>query len=162
MKRLGALVVLAFLHAGTSGAQVAPPVVGDLSDSLSRIKSDVSTRLVARQFGDAYVRDWWAASDAILADAVRNASYLGEQGPACQAIREREGDKSSAWATCTLGLEESAKLLNSALGQLAAILPDWERMARQIDAANATVTPLVDAALAAISETEKRLRNARY
>ncbi len=162
MNRLRTLAVLACLHAGAAGAQVAPLVAGDLSDSLSRIKSDVATRLVARQFGDAYVHDWWAASDAVLADAVRHASYLGEQGPACRAIRDREGDKSSAWATCALGLEESAKLLAAGLAQIAAILPDWERMARQIDAANATVTPLVDAALAAISETEKRLRDERY
>jgi len=162
MKRLGTLVVLACLHAGPAGAQVAPLVAGDLSGALSRIKSDVSTRLIARQFGDAYVRDWWAAADSVLADAVRQATYLGEQGPACKAIRDREGDKSSAWATCALGLEESAKLLAAGLGQLGAILPDWERMARQIDAANATVTPLVDAALAAISETEKRLRDERY
>lgn len=162
MNWLRALAVLACLHVGAAGAQVAPLVSGELSDSLSRIKSDVSTRAVARQFGDAYVRDWWAASDAVLAEAVQHAAYLGEQGPACKAIREREGDKSSAWVTCALGIEESAKLLKSALEQLAAILPDWERMAREIDAANATITPLVDAALAAISETEKRLRDERY
>lgn len=162
MKRLRALAFLACLHAGAAGAQVAPPVTVDLADALSRIKADVATQLIARQFGDAYVRDWWAASDAVLADAVRLAAYLGEQGPACAAIREREGDNSAAWATCTLGLEESAKLLSAGLGQIAAILPDWERMARQIDGANATVTPLVDRALGAISETEKRLAEKRY
>lgn len=162
MKRLRALALLACLHAGTAGAQVASPVVDDLADALSRIKADVATQLVARQFGDAYVRDWWAASEAVLADAVRLAAYLGDQGPACQAIREREGDQSAAWATCTLGLEESGRLLSAGLGQIAAILPDWERMARQIDTANATVTPLVDRALGAIAETEKRLGDRRY
>ncbi len=162
MKRLSALAFLAFLHAGTAGAQVAPPVVVELADALARIKADVATQLIARQFGDAYVRDWWAASEAVLADAVRLATYLGEQGAACQAIREREGDKSAAWTTCTLGLEESATLLSADLGQIASILPDWERMARQIDAANATVTPHVDRALGAISDAENRLRDKRY
>ena len=162
MKRLCALAFLAFLHAGTAGAQVARPVAVDLADTLSRIKADVATQLIARQFGDAYVRDWWAASETVLTDAVRLATYLGEQGPACQTIRDREGDKSAAWATCTLGLEESAKLLATDLGQIASILPDWERMARQIDSANATVTPLVDRALGAIAQTEMRLREKRY
>ena len=162
MKRLGALALLAFFHAGTAGAQVAPPVAVELADALSRIKSDVATQLIARQFGDAYVRDWWAASEAVLADAVRLAAYLGEQGPACQAIREREGDKSAAWATCTFGLEESAALLSADLGQIASILPDWERMARQIDGANATVTPHVDRALGAIADAQSRLRDKRY
>jgi hypothetical protein len=162
MKRLRALAILACLHAGTAGAQVAPPVAADLVDTLSRIKADVATQLIARQFGDAYVRDWWAASEAVLADAVRLATYLGEQGPACQAIREREGDNSAAWATCTLGMEESAKLLSSGLGQIATILPDWERMARQIDSANATVTPLVDRALAAIAQADKLVQEKRY
>jgi hypothetical protein len=162
MKRLCALVFLAFFHAGMAGAQVAPPVVDDLSNSVSRIKADVATPLIARQFGDAYVRDWWAAMDTLLGDAVRQATYLGEQGPACQAIRARDGDASSAWATCTLGLEETGKLLSANLTELAKILPDWERMARQIDTANATVSPLVDRALAAITETEKRLRDGRY
>jgi hypothetical protein len=162
MNRLRALAFLACLHAGTAGAQVAPPVAVDLADALSRIKADVATPLVARQFGEAYVRDWWTASETILADAVRLATYLGEQGPACQAIRETEGDKSAAWATCTLGLEESAKLLSTGLGQIATILPDWERMARQIDGANATVTPLVDLALAAIGRADKLLQEKRY
>ncbi len=162
MKRLRALAFLACLHAGTAGAQVAPPVAGDLSDSISRIKADVATPLIARQFGDAYVRDWWMAMDALLGDAVRQATYLGEQGPACQAIRARDGDASSAWATCALGLEESGKQLSANLTELAKILPDWERMARQIDTANGTVGPLVDRALTAIAETEKRLREERY
>ncbi len=162
MKRLRALAFLACLHAGTAGAQVVPPVTVDLADALSRIKADVATQLIARQFGDAYVRDWWAASEAVLADAVRLATYLGEQGPACQAIREREGDKSAAWATCTLGLEESGKLLSAGLSQIATILPDWERMARQIDGANATVTPLVDRALAAVAQADKLLSEKRY
>ncbi len=162
MKRLRALAFLAFFHAGTAGAQVAPPVAIDLSDSLSRIKADVATPLIARQFGEAYVRDWWMAMDTLLGDAVRQATYLGEQGPACQAIRARDGDNSSAWVTCALGLEESAKLLSAGLAELAKILPDWERMARQIDTANGTVSPLVDKALAAIAETEKRLREERY
>jgi hypothetical protein len=162
MNRLRTLAILACLHAGTAGAQVAPPVTADLVDAIARIKADVATQLIARQFGDAYVRDWWAASEAVLADAVRLATYLGEQGPACQAIRERDGDTSAAWATCTLGLEESGKLLSAGLGQIATILPDWERMARQIDSANATVTPLVDRALASIAQADKLLLEKRY
>jgi hypothetical protein len=162
MNRLRALAILACLHAGTAGAQVAPPVTADLVDAIARIKADVATQLIARQFGDAYVRDWWAASEAVLADAVRLATYLGEQGPTCQAIRERDGDMSAAWATCTLGLEESGKLLSAGLGQIASILPDWERMARQIDSANATVTPLVDRALASIAQADKLLLEKRY
>ncbi|MBI1244101.1 MAG: hypothetical protein GC202_03770 [Alphaproteobacteria bacterium] len=162
MKRICALALLAFLGAGSAGAQVAPLVVGELSETLSRIKADVSTAMIARRFGEAYVRDWWAANDAVLADAVRHASYLGVEGPACAALREREGDKSSAWITCTLGLEDSAKLLSADLSQLAAVLPDWERMARQIDSANATITPLVDKAIAMIDETNLRLKEKRY
>ncbi|MBI3503320.1 MAG: hypothetical protein HY059_00655, partial [Proteobacteria bacterium] len=157
MKRLCALALLASLHAGAAGAQVAPPVANDLSESLARLKADVATPLIARQFGDAYVRDWWAATEMLLADAVRQSGYVGEQGPECLTIRARDGDKSSAWVTCSIGIEEAAKLLSADLAQIATILPDWERMARQIDTANATVSPLVDRALAAISETEKRL-----
>jgi hypothetical protein len=162
MKRIGALALLAFLHAGSAGAQVAPLVVSDLADALARIRADVSTAMIQRQFGENYVRDWWAATDAVFADAARHASYLGAEGPACAALREREGDKSSAWITCTLGLENSVAALSADLSQIAALLPDWERMARQIDAANGTVSPLVDRALAAIAESVRRIEAKRY
>ncbi len=162
MKRVRALALLAFFGAGSAGAQVAPSVVSDLSDALGRIRADVSTSMIQRQFGENYVHDWWAATDAVLADAVRLASYLGEQGPACATLREREGDKSSAWVTCSLGLDDSAQTLAADLAQIGALLPDWERMARQIDTANATVSPLVDRALAAIAEANKRLAEKRY
>lgn len=162
MKRFGALALLACLHAGPAGAQIVPPVAADLADALVRIRTDVSTNLIRRQFGDAYVCDWWAATGAVHDDAVRLATYLGEQGPACAALREREGDRSSAWVTCALGIEEAAKALAADLAQIAALLPDWERMARQIDTANATVSPLVDRALTAISEANRRLEEKRY
>jgi hypothetical protein len=53
-------------------------------------------------------------------------------------------------------------LLGQSLGQLAQSLPDWERMARDVDSANTSVTPLVDKALAAIDEILKRLTEERY
>jgi hypothetical protein len=162
MMRTAAAALLAALVAGGAAAQVAPPVAADLVDALARVRGDVATRLIARQFGDAYVTDWWNATDAVLASAVRQATYLGEQGPSCLAKREREGDASSAWVTCAAGLDEAKKQLDADLGQIAAILPDWERMARQIDAANATVTPQVDRALAAIDTARRALAATRY
>ena len=160
--RLAVAALLAALVAGSAAAQVAPPVTTDLPDALARVRADVATRLVARQFGDAYVGDWWNATEAVLASAVRQASYLGEQGPPCLAKREREGDASAAFATCAAGLDEAKKQLDADLGQIAAILPDWERMTRQIDAANATVTPQVDRALASIDAARKALAAERY
>jgi GTPase len=78
------------------------------------------------------------------------------------AIRSREGDAAAAWVTCSLGLEDETMLLGQSLGQLAQSLPDWERMATEIDAANRSVTPLTDKALAAIDEILKRMREERY
>jgi hypothetical protein len=98
----------------------------------------------------------------VVAAAVLSARYVSEQGPRCLAIRTREGDASSAWVTCSLGLEDETMLLGQSLGQLAQSLPDWERMARDVDSANTSVTPLVDKALAAIDEILKRLAEERY
>ena len=162
MKSLVALAVAACLHAATAGAQVAPLVAGDLADALARLKSDVATGLIAKQFGDAYVAEWWNSSETVLASAARSARYVSEQGPACLAIRSREGDAAAAWVTCSLGLEDETMLLGQSLGQLAQSLPDWERMATEIDAANRSVTPLTDKALAAIDEILKRMREERY
>jgi len=162
MMRPAAAVLLAALAAGSAAAQVVPPVATDLVDALARVRADVATRLIARQFGDAYVADWWNATEAVLASAVRQARYLGEEGPSCLAKRAREGDASSAFVTCSAGLDEAKKQLDADLGQIAAIVPDWERMARQIDAANATVTPQVDRALAAIDAARRALMAGRY
>jgi hypothetical protein len=65
-------------------------VAGDLADALARLKNDVATGLIAKQFGDAYVADWWNSSETVLASAARSARYVSEQGPACLAIRSRE------------------------------------------------------------------------
>jgi hypothetical protein len=162
MKMLAALAVAACLHVATAGAQVAPLVAGDLADALARLKNDAATGLIAKQFGDAYVAEWWNSSEAVLAAAAQSARYVSEQGPACLAIRSREGDTAAAWVTCSLGLEDETMLLGQSLGQLAQSLPDWERMAVEIDAANRSVTPLTDKALAAIDEILKRMREERY
>lgn len=163
MIRLAVLAVVACVaHAAAAGAQVAPLVQGDLADALARLKSDVATSLVEKQFGPAYAADWWRATDQVLTAAVQSARYVSEQGPRCLAIRTREGDSSSAWVTCSLGLEDETMLLGQSLGQLAQSLPDWERMAREVDSANTSVTPLTDKALAAIDEILKRLAEERY
>jgi hypothetical protein len=134
----------------------------DLGEALSRLSRDVGRGAVERSFGRAYAADWWAATDAVFAAAATRALYLAEQGPACAALRVREGDASSAWVTCRLGIDEAIEALTADLDRIEAALPDWERMVRELDTANTAVTPAVDAALAAIAETKRRLGDGRY
>jgi uncharacterized protein YukE len=157
---LFALALLLPLAAHAQG--VDDLVARDLGGALERLARDVGRGAVERQFGRAYAADWWAAADAVHASARAQALYLAAQGPACAAIRTREGDASSAWVTCQLGIEEAVKALNADLDQIEKSLPDWERMVRELDTANTSVTPAIDAALAAIAETKRRLAEGRY
>lgn len=144
-------------------AQNVGELVGrDLGEALSRLSRDVGRGAVERNFGPAYAADWWAATDAVFAAAATRALYLAEQGPACAALRVREGDASAAWFTCRLGIDEAVEALAADLDRIEAALPDWERMVRQLDTANTAVTPTVDAALAAIAEAKRRLAAGRY
>ena len=157
------LCALTLLLALPAQAQsVGDLVARDLGGALERLARDVGRGAVERQFGRAYAADWWAATDAVFASARARALYLAEQGPPCAAIRVREGDASSAWVTCHLGIEEAAKALAADLDQIDAILPDWERMIRELDTANTSATPAIDAALAAIAQTKRRLAEGRY
>ncbi len=147
----------------TAGAQDAHTLVQrDLAEPLALLTQDAGRSAVERQFGPAYARDWWAATNGVLDDAKRWAAYLGEQGPACAAIRVREGDASSAWITCQTGMKEAATALEADLAQLETALPEWERMVRQIDTANTAVSPRVDRALAAIRAIRARLAETGY
>ena len=134
----------------------------DLGEALSRLSRDVGRGAVERSFGRAYAADWWRATEAVHANARRWAVYMADQGPACAAIRTREGDASSAWATCEAGLREAAQAMRADLDQIEAALPDWERMVRTIDTANTLVTPTVDAALAVIRAARGRLADSGY
>lgn len=157
------LFALTLLFAMPAQAQsVGDLIARDLGDALARLSRDAGRGAVERQFGRAYAADWWAATDAVFANARARALYLAGQGPACAAIRVREGDASSAWLTCRIGIEEGTKTLSADLDQIEAALPDWERMVRELDTANTAVSPAVDIALAAIAETKRRLAEGRY
>jgi hypothetical protein len=157
------LFAFALLLSSPAHAQsVGDLVARDLGGALDRLSRDVGRGAVERQFGRAYAADWWAAMDAVFATARARALYLAEQGPACAAIRTREGDAASAWVTCRIGVEEAAKALIADLDQIDAILPDWERMVRELDTANTSATPAVDAALTAIAGTKRRLAEGVY
>lgn len=155
--------VLVLLLAPPAHAQsVATLIDGELGDALARLARDAGRSAVERQFGPAYAADWWRATEAVHANARRWAAYMADQGPACAAIRTREGDASSAWATCEAGLREAAQAMRADLDQIEAALPDWERMVRTIDTANTLVTPTVDTALAAIRAARGRLADSGY
>lgn len=157
------LFALTLLFALPAQAQsVGDLIARDLGDALARLSRDVGRNAVERQFGATYAADWWAATDAVFANARTRALYLAEQGPACAAIRVRAGDASSAWVTCQFGVEEASKALTADLDQIEAALPDWERMVRELDTANTAVTPTIDLALAAIADTKRRLADGRY
>jgi hypothetical protein len=159
------ILVFAVSHAfsQTAGAQDANTLVQrDLGEPIALLTQDAGRSAVERQFGTGYAREWWAATGAILDDAKRWAAYLGEQGPACAAIKEREGDASSGWITCRTGMTEAAEALAANLAQLETALPEWERMVRQIDTANTAVSPRVDRALAAIRAIRARLADPGY
>ncbi len=162
MRRFLFALILSFAASHAYAQDVNTLVQRDLGEPLALLTQDAGRSAVERQFGTAYARDWWNATGTILDDAKRWAAYLGEQGPECAAIREREGDASSAWVTCQTGMKEAATALEADLAQLETALPEWERMVRQIDTANTAVSPRVDRALAAIRAIRVRLADPGY
>jgi hypothetical protein len=150
-------------HAQSFGGKgVGELVLRDLDETIALLTQDAGRSAVERQFGTAYARDWWAATGTIRDDAKRWAAYIAEQGPACVAIRERDGDASSAWVTCQTGMKEASDALAADLAQLETALPEWERMVRQIDTANTAISPRVDRALATIRAVRARLADPGY
>lgn len=162
MRRFLFALLLVFAASGASAQDANTLVQRDLGEPLALLTQDAGRSAVERQFGTAYARDWWAATGTILDDAKRWSGYLAEQGPACAAIKAREGDASSGWITCQTGMKEAADALAANLAQLETALPEWERMVRQIDTANTAVSPRVDRALSAIRAIRARLADPGY
>lgn len=162
MRRFLFALILSFAASSAFAQDVNTLARRDLGEPIALLTQDAGRSAVERQFGIGYARDWWAATGAILDDAERWSGYLAEQGPACAAIKAREGDASSGWITCQTGMKEAAMALEADLAQLETALPEWERMVRQIDTANTAVSPRVDRALAAIRAIRARLAAPGY
>jgi len=162
MRRFLFALSLIFAASNAYAQDVNTLVQRDLGEPIALLTQDAGRSAVERQFGLGYAREWWAATGAILDDAKRWSGYLAEQGPACVAIKEREGDASSGWITCQTGMKEAGDALAANLAQLETALPEWERMVRQIDTANTAVSPRVDRALEAIRAVRARLADPGY